>query len=106
MKKIIFYQSNFAQIGGVETMAYNWCWWLRNYFDITVLYCSGDYTRLRKMSQLVKIEKYDEKKIYECDIFQIKKYTVLKNQTVYNKNMYYYLEMGIFSLSAISLIAL
>lgn len=50
-------------------MAYNWCWWLRNYFDITVLYCSGDYTRLSKMSQLVKIEKYDEKKVYECDIF-------------------------------------
>lgn len=69
MKKIIFYQSNFSQIGGVETMAYNWCWWLRNYFDVTVLYCSGDYTRLRKMSQLVKMEQYDEKKVYECDIF-------------------------------------
>ena len=54
---------------GVETMAYNWCWWLRNYFDITVLYCSGDYTRLSKMSQLVKMEQYDENKVYECDIF-------------------------------------
>ena len=54
---------------GVETMAYNWCWWLRNYFDVTVLYCSGDYTRLSKMSQLVKMEQYDEKKVYECDIF-------------------------------------
>ena len=54
---------------GVETMAYNWCWWLRNYFDVTVLYCSGDYTRLSKMSQLVKMEQYDENKVYECDIF-------------------------------------
>ena len=54
---------------GVETMAYNWCWWLRNYFDVTVLYCSGDYTRLKKMSQLVKMEQYDENKVYECDIF-------------------------------------
>ena len=69
MKKIIFYQSNFAQIGGVETMAYNWCWWLRNYFDITVLYCTGDNERLRKMSHLVKMEKYEEGKTYECDIF-------------------------------------
>ena len=50
-------------------MAYNWCWWLRNYFDVTVLYCSGDYTRLSKMSQLVKMEQYDENKVYECDIF-------------------------------------
>lgn len=69
MKKIIFYQSYFCQIGGVETMAYNFCWWLRNYFDITVLYCDGDPVRLRKMSYLVKMEKYDESKIYECDIF-------------------------------------
>jgi len=56
-------------MGGVETMAYNWCWWLRNYFDVTVLYCSGDPERLRKMSSLVKIEKYQEGKTYECDIF-------------------------------------
>ena len=69
MKKIIFYQSNFCQIGGVETMAYNWCWWLRNYFDVTVLYCSGETKRLREMSKLVHMVKYDENKEYECDIF-------------------------------------
>lgn len=69
MKKIIFYQSHFHQIGGVETMAYNWCWWLRNYFDITVLYCSADAERFNKMEKLVKMEKYDENKVYECDIF-------------------------------------
>ena len=60
MKKIIFYQCNFCQIGGVETFAYNWCWWLRNFFDITVLYCSGDIDRLKLMGKLVKLEKYEE----------------------------------------------
>lgn len=50
-------------------MAYNWCWWLRNYFDVTVLYCTGDPTRLSKMANLVKMERYDETKTYECDIF-------------------------------------
>ena len=69
MKKIIFYQSNFCQMGGVETMCYNWCWWLRNFFDVTVLYCTGDAERLRKMEKLVKMEKYEEGKEYECDIF-------------------------------------
>ena len=69
MKKIIFYQSAFHIIGGVETFAYNWCWWLRNYFDITVLYCSADTQRLNKMSMLVNMEKYNENKTYECDIF-------------------------------------
>ena len=69
MKKIIFYQCHLHQIGGVETMCYNWCWWMRNYFDITLLYCSSDGERLKKMSKLVKTEKYDESKTYECDIF-------------------------------------
>lgn len=69
MKKIIFYQSHFCQMGGVETMAYNWCWWLRNYFDITILYCGGDTERVKKMSKLAKMEKYEEGKTYECDIF-------------------------------------
>lgn len=50
-------------------MAYNWCWWLRNYFDVTVLYCTGDVNRLNIMSKLVKMEKYEDGKEYECDIF-------------------------------------
>ena len=69
MEKIIFYQSAFHQIGGVETMAYNWCFWLRNFYDITVLYCSADKERLRRMEKLVKMERYDKNKEYECDIF-------------------------------------
>ena len=69
MKKIIFYQSAFHQIGGVESFAYNWCFWLRNFFDVTVLYCSADPIRLKKMSKLVKMEVYDKEKTYECDIF-------------------------------------
>lgn len=69
MKKIIFYQSRFCEFGGVETMAYNFCFWLRNYFDITVLYCNGDYERITRMRKLVNLEKYDPKKVYECDIF-------------------------------------
>ena len=67
--KIIFYQSWFNTIGGVETMAYNWCWWLRNFYDITVLYSGGDHKRLKVMSKLVNIEQYDKNKEYECDIF-------------------------------------
>lgn len=50
-------------------MAYNWCWWLRNFFDVTVLYCTGDYKRIQLMKRLVKLEKYEEGKTYECDIF-------------------------------------
>ena len=69
MEKIIFYQSWFNVIGGVETMAYNWCWWLRNFYDITILYSGGNPKRLQMMSKLAKMEVYDKNKEYECDIF-------------------------------------
>lgn len=69
METIIFYQSYLCQIGGVETFCYNWCWWLRNYFDVTVLYDDGDIKRIREMKYIVKIEKLDPNKTYECDIF-------------------------------------
>jgi len=68
-RKIIIYQSYLCQIGGVETFLYNWCWWLRNFFDITVLYCNADPLRLKKMKALVKCEVYKEGTEYECDIF-------------------------------------
>lgn len=69
MKKIIIYQNNLCQIGGVETFLYNWCWWMRNFADITVLYIKGDTTRIAKMKQLAKLVKYEEGKEYKCDIF-------------------------------------
>lgn len=67
--KIIFYQSNICQMGGVETFAYNWCWWMRNYYDITLLYCTGDYHMINRLKKLVKTEVYEEGKEYECDVF-------------------------------------
>ena len=42
---------------------------LRNYYDITVLYCSGDLKQLKRLRKLVKLELYDQSKQYECDIF-------------------------------------
>lgn len=68
MKTLGIYQSHISPYGGVETFLYNICWWLRNYFDITVIYCSGDDQRIRKMMQLVKMKKYNEKEKFEFDI--------------------------------------
>ena len=50
-------------------MLYNFCWWMRHYFDITVLYYSGDMQRINKMKRLVKMVKYNPEETYECDIF-------------------------------------
>lgn len=68
MKTLGIYQSHISPYGGVETFLYNICWWLRNYFDVTVIYCNADGTRLNKMRKLVKVKKYDEQDKFEFDI--------------------------------------
>jgi hypothetical protein len=42
---------------------------MRNYYDITVLYENGDPLQIQRLNDLVKMEKYDKKKSYTCDIF-------------------------------------
>lgn len=48
---------------------YNWCEQLRDYYDITVLYASGDPYQVNRLSNIVKMVKYDKNKTYTCDIF-------------------------------------
>lgn len=68
MKTLGIYQSHISPYGGVETFLYNICWWLRNYFDITVIYCNADGTRLNKMKKLVKVVDYKSKDKFEFGI--------------------------------------
>lgn len=68
-KTIYIYQSYLCQIGGVETFLYNWCSQMRDYYDITILYENGDPLQIQRLNDLVKMEKYDKKKSYTCDIF-------------------------------------
>lgn len=68
MKTLGIYQSHISPYGGVETFLYNLCWWLRNYFDITLIYCNADNTRLNKMKKLVKVVDYKSKDKFEFDI--------------------------------------
>lgn len=68
MKTLGIYQSHISPYGGVETFLYNICWWLRNYFDVTVIYCNADGTRLNKMRKLVKVVNYESQDKFEFDI--------------------------------------
>lgn len=67
-KTIYVYQSHIDEFGGVSTFLYNWCLQLRNYYDITILYGYANKNQLRRLSKLVKTEKWDKEKEYICDI--------------------------------------
>ena len=68
-KTIYIYQSYLCQIGGVETFLYNWCYQLKDYYDITVLYENGDQYQINRLNNIVKMIKYNKKDTYVCDIF-------------------------------------
>lgn len=68
-KSIYMYHARFCEIGGVETFVYNWVVNLWEYYDITILYDTGDYTQLTRIAPYVNLVRYDKNKHYTCDIF-------------------------------------
>lgn len=67
--KILFYHSCLSEMGGVETFTYNFCYLFKDYYDITLLYCTGNRKRLQMMKKLVKTSRYKENKEYNTDIY-------------------------------------
>lgn len=67
--RILFYHSYLSEMGGVETFTYNFCYLYKDYFDITVLYCSGKRKRINEMKKIVKLRKYDKRSHYDTDIY-------------------------------------
>ena len=67
-KTIGIYQSYICQIGGVETFLYNFCYNLRDYYDITVIYGAGDPLQINRLAEIVKLENYNSAPSFEFDI--------------------------------------
>lgn len=65
MKVIVFYDY-LNPIGGIETVVYNWCYHMKDIYDITVL-CDGDSQQLSRLADLVTVESYSPDGDYLCD---------------------------------------
>jgi len=66
--KIIIYQSNIIEIGGVESFTYNLTKALSDYYEVLLLYKNCHPNQLYRLMQEVECEEYDPKKEYECDV--------------------------------------
>lgn len=66
--KVILYHRWILKMGGVETFMFNFCVAMREYYDITVMYETGDLNQLARMYPYVKIEKVDPLKKYHADV--------------------------------------
>lgn len=67
-KTIGIYQSYICKLGGVETFLYNFCYNLREYYDITVVYGKGDPAQISKLASIVEVINYDAQNRFDFDI--------------------------------------
>lgn len=67
-KTIILFHRKIYKIGGVETFLFNFCYSLRDYYDITVLYEEIDTDQAAHMFPYAHLEKLERNKEYVCDI--------------------------------------
>jgi glycosyltransferase involved in cell wall biosynthesis len=66
--KVIIYQSNIIELGGVETFTYNLSKALSDYYEVLLLYKKCHPNQLYRLMQEVECEEYNPNKEYECDI--------------------------------------
>lgn len=62
----IYYKNGFAEIGGIETMTYNLLKKYSKKKDILVLYGRGHINQLKRLNEVGRVEKYDERRVYRC----------------------------------------
>ena len=55
-------------MGGVETFLYNFCYNLREYYDITVVYGEGDRAQINNLASIVEVVNYNSQNKFEFDI--------------------------------------
>ena len=66
--KIIITVNIIAKIGGIETWLYNMSQNLCNDYNILILYEVGDALQLKRLSELVNIERMNKNRTYDCDV--------------------------------------
>ncbi len=64
--QVIIYASRLHEFGGLETFIYNFCRALHEKYDIMVLYEEAAFVQISRLSEFVKVSKWDPGKRYSC----------------------------------------
>ena len=70
-KKVIIYVGYVYDIGGIESWIYYMCQNLYSYYNITLLFDSGNIIQLKRYNKYVEVEHRNRDKQYECDTLLI-----------------------------------
>ena len=82
--KIIMYVGYVYDIGGIESWIYYMCQHFYKYYNILLLFDSGNVKQLRRYNKYVTVEHRDKNKIYYCDVLLI-----ASNWSEFPKNIKY-----------------
>lgn len=73
--QVIIWTAKTLNIGGIETFIYNFCYQMRSYYDILVLYDEIDSVQLARLAELVECRKNNPKKTLLCDTIIVNRIT-------------------------------
>lgn len=65
--QVILYCEYCATVGGIPTVIHNFCHYLREYYDITVIYEKMDEMQISRLAKIVQVMKWDPEKTIYCD---------------------------------------
>ncbi|MDO5479057.1 MAG: glycosyltransferase [Clostridia bacterium] len=73
--QVILYAEYCGVVGGITTFIYNFCYFMRKYYDIMVVFEKMDPVHIRRLSELVKIEQYDKNQSFACETLILNRLT-------------------------------
>ena len=82
--KVIMYIGYVYDIGGIESWIYYMCQHFYKYYDILLLFDSGNVKQLKRYNKYVIVEHRDKNKMYNCDVLLI-----ASNWSEFPKNIKY-----------------
>ena len=73
--QIVIYCEFVSKVGGITTFIYNFCQHMKEYYDIVVMIERIDAVHAERLSQIVRLEKYDPSKSIYCDTLILNRLT-------------------------------
>ena len=73
--QVIVYCEYCTTVGGISTVVYNFCHYMRKYYDIIVLYEHMDEKQIRKLSRIVNTQAWNPDRQYVCDTLILNRLT-------------------------------
>ena len=73
--QVVIYCEHCATVGGISTVIYNFCFYMKKHYDILVLYEKMDDIQISKLSEIVPVEKVNPKKQISCETLILNRLT-------------------------------